>query len=259
VWDPELQEAVLSGDVEHLQTVTDEDPGGLLDVPPSFSFTAALASGQDLYSGTVDPLPEIPEEGTVSVDLVFSSVDRLDPDDIGLYLGPRSGMVSSAPLTAGSPVSSYPPAPLVADIEADPAVAGDWTVTLTGFRTGFLQSSTTPDPGRIELEVFVTVTCGPGATERSSGLMFRPTTQLFLTNADGYLTEARRDSGPLIFTPGETKQLSITFEVSDSFAAGRLGFALRSIGELQANDPIVETTFPAQLGEDPDDDVGGGL
>jgi hypothetical protein len=258
-WDPELQEAVVTGDVEYLQTVTDEDPGGVLDVPPTFSFTAALASGPNLFGGTVDSLPEIPDEGTVEVDLAFVAVDELDPGDLGLYLGPRGGMVSSAALTPASPVSTYPPAPVVAEIDAEPAVAGDWTVELTGYRTGFLQSTTSPNPGRIELEIFLTVTLGPAATDRSSYLMFSPTTQLFLTNADGYLTEARRDSGALIFEPGQTKELSITFEMSDSFTAGRLGFALRSISELQAKDPIVETIFPADLGEDTDTDVGGGL
>jgi hypothetical protein len=246
-WDPEAMEVVLSGDVTSVQTVTDDDPGGILDVPPTFSFTAALATGPNLYSGTVDSLPEIPDEGSVEVDLVFSGVDELDPADLGLYLGPRSGMVSSVPLTDGSDVSAYPPVPVVDVIDAEPAVAGDWTVTLTGYRTGFLQSSTSPNPGRLELEVFFTVAAGPGATDQSSGLTFSPTAQLFLTTAEGYLVAGTRDSGTLVFTPGETKEQSVTFEVADSFTAAELGFALRSINEITARGPFVETTFPARL------------
>ena len=259
-WDPEAAEATITGDVAYVQTVTDEQPGGVLDVPPTFSFTAALASGPNLFTGTITDLPEVPDEGTVEVDLVFLSVTSLDPADLGLYLGPRSGMVSSAGLTPGSPVPLYPPLPTTAAIDADPAVARDWSVTLTGYRTGFLQSSTSPSPGRLELELFLTVTCGPAATDLSSGLLFRPTAQLFLSSADGYLIAATRDSGPLAFEPGETKQLSVTFEVSDAFQPGTLGFVLRSNDEITARQEIVETTFPVRL--DGDDDAltdGGGL
>lgn len=259
-WDPDEAEATITGDVAYVQTVTDEQPGGVLDVAPTFSFTTALASGPDLFTGTIADLPEVPDEGTVEVDLVFGGVTSLDPADLGLYLGPRSGMVSSAGLTAGSPVPLYPPLPTTAAIEADPAVARDWSVMLTGYRTGFLQSSTSPSPGRLELEVFLTVTCGPAATDLSSGLMFRPTAQLFLSTADGYLVAATRDSGPLAFAPGETKQLSVTFEVSDAFQPGTLGFVLRSNDEVTARQDIVETTFPAHLGGgDEDLTEGGGL
>lgn|GEM_PF-4110075 len=256
-WDPEVQEATVTGDVAYVQTVTDEQPGGVLDIAPTFSFTAGLASGSNLFTGTIADLPAIPDEGTVEVDLVFLSVTTLDPTDLGLYLGPRSGMVSSAGLTADSPVPLYPPLPVTAGIDADPAVARDWSVTLTGYRTGFLQSTTSPSPGRLELEVFLTVTCGPAATDLSSGLVFTPTAQLFLAADDGYLIAATRDSGPLSFAPGETKQLSVTFEVSDAFQPGALGFVLRSNNEITARTEIVETTFGVQLGGGDEIATGG--
>lgn len=259
-WDPDEAEATITGDVAYVQTVTDEQPGGVLDVPPTFSFTTALASGTNLFTGTIADLPAVPDEGTVEVDLVFLGVTSLDPTDLGLYLGPRSGMVSSAGLTPASPVPLYPPLPTTAAIEAEPAVARDWSVTLTGYRTGFLQSSTSPSPGRLELEVFLTVTCGPAATDLSSGLAFRPSAQLFMATADGYLIAATRDSGTSAFAPGETKQLSVTFEVSDAFQPGDLGFVLRSNDEVTARQDIVETTFPVRLGGgDEDLTDGGGL
>jgi len=246
-WDPETSEAIVTGDVSYVQTVTDETPGGVLDSPPTFSFTAGLDSGTNLYSGSVTSLPEIPEEGTVEVEIEFATVFELDPDDLGLYLGPRSAMVASAPLTPGSSVPAYPPAPTEAAIEADPAVARDWTVTLTGYRTGFLQTAHAATPGRIDLEVFFTVTCGPAATDRSSGLAFGPAAQLFLSSPDGYLVGAVHDSGTLAFEPGETKEMSVTFAVPDNFEPGELGFALRSIDERLLPDDFVETTFPALL------------
>jgi hypothetical protein len=121
-------------------------------------------------------------------------------------------------------------------------------VTLTGFRTGFLQSTTAPPPGRFELEVLLTLTLGPAATDVSSGLSFTPAAQLFLATPDGYMVAAVRDGGTLAFAPGETKELSVTFEVSDSFQPGTLSFVLRSINEIIARSPLIETTFPASLG-----------
>jgi hypothetical protein len=120
-------------------------------------------------------------------------------------------------------------------------------VTLTGYRTGFLQTDHPAAPGRIDLEVLFTVTASPTATDKTSGGTFGGAAQLFLASPDGYLVGAIHDSGSLAIAPGETKQLSVTFAVPDNFEPGELSFALRSIDERLLPEDFVETTFPARL------------
>ena len=244
----------MSGDVAYVQTVTDDDPGGVFDIH-HVQLHRRAGIGPNLYSGTVAELPEIPDQGTVEVDLVFLSVTPLDP----LRPRPRarSGMVSSAGLTVGSPMPLYPPVP-VADIVADPATAGDWTVTLTGYRTGFLQSTTSPSPGRLELEVFATVTLGPAATGASSGLSFSPAAQLFLATPDGYMIAAATAGRwrSCRARPRTCRSPSRCPTPSSRPRSARV----RSISEIVARAALVETTFPASLGgadELPTD--GGGI
>jgi len=192
----------------------------------------------------------------VPVTIEFLSVDELDVDDLGLVVGPRAGAASSMPLTAGSSLVSYPPVPMVDRIEAEPVVAGDWTVDLLGYRTGMLSGTDAPRPGSIELEVFLSVSASPGATVRSLGLSFRPSVQLLLAGTDGYMQQPVEKNELVFYEPGETKRQSVVFQVPDSFRPGTRSFVLRGADEVTevTVDQWVETTFAAELS-----DVAAGL
>jgi hypothetical protein len=56
------------------------------------------------------------------------------------------------------------------------------------------------------------------------------------------------DSGLFEWTPGETRRLTVTFDVADSFRPGRLAFSARSRAEFgQITEWWAETRFEAVL------------
>ncbi|HEX7094553.1 MAG TPA: hypothetical protein VF183_01630 [Acidimicrobiales bacterium] len=261
-WDPSTSLATLTGTVTSIETATppgmEDLVGGLLDIPPQFSFTVALVSAGRYFTGII-PSTMVDQEAPTTITIEFLGVDSLDTDDIGLVIGPREGAPSSLPLTAGSSVPSYPPPPIIDRIDAEPVSAGDWTIHIEGYRTGFLRGTQPPPPGMLDLEVFFTMTASPGATVRSLGLSFRPSVQVFLAQPDGYMQQPVADSGLVFYEPGESKRQSVTFHVPDIFAPGTYSFVLRSADESTevTVDSFVETTFSAVLTDAAADDPGG--
>jgi hypothetical protein len=255
--------AELTGTVSLLETVSDANQeslvGGLLDAPIVFGPTVALVSGGELHGGFVSTTSPVTPGQPLEVTIEFSA-DRLHPDDLGLYLGPRTGAVSSIPLTEASTVPRYPPPPTGARITAPAVTAGDWTVQLVSYRVGMLRSDVAPPPGQLDLEVAFDVTASPDAVVRSLGLSFAPVRQLFRSGFDGYLQQAVADSGLVFYEPGQTQRQTATFRVPDSFQPGTYGFALRGYDEVAdvTVDSSVEVTFGAQLGTTPAA-VGSGL
>lgn len=256
-WDPTQGKVKLAAEAVYLQTESRSNErdltNGALDAPPQFSFTAALASGGGLYAGAVTEGISVPASGKGPVVLEFDAVDRLDPDDVGLYIGPDSSQASSVPLTRKSNVLAYPPAPSNDRIEAEPVTASDWTVKLRSFRVGLLRTTDVPAPGQLDLEITMDVTASPRAVVRSLGLSFRASVQLFMSMPNGYMRQPVGDSGLVFYKPGQTQRQTVTFHVPDAFAAGRYGFVLRGWDESAdvTIDSSVETTFGARLGSPP--------
>lgn len=251
-WDPAAKSATVDGEATYLQTESNPSTG-FLAITPQFSFTHLLVSGGRSYTGIVAGNLEVPAGAPRPITIEYLSVDRLDANDAGLFIGPRSSQASSIPLGRASAVPRYPPPPEEQPITASPATAGPWTVQLVAFRVGLLQIDNPPPPGERDLEVIMDVTASPSATVPSLGLSYRPVVQLFIAGADGYMTQARGDSGLVLYNPGETHRQSVTFHVSDTFSPGRVGFVLRSadeVADVQLN-AFVETTFGADLGVPP--------
>jgi hypothetical protein len=247
-WDPAAKIATLDGAATYLET--ESNPlGGLLSSPPAFSFTEDLASKGQLYTGITEGNTSVDPTRPTPISLRFLNVDDLDPSTATLMIGPRGGAVSTLPLSSDSSVVAYPPAPQFGLISAPPVTAGDWTVTLTAFRVGFLRSDNPPPPGLLDLEVTMRVTVSASATVPALGLSFRPSVQLFRWSDDGYLIQPVSDSGLVQYKPGETHIQSVTYHAPDSVGPGRYGFVLRSNDEVAdiTITKYVETTFAADL------------
>jgi hypothetical protein len=146
-------------------------------------------------------------------------------------------------------------------VRAAAVTAGDWTVHLTGYRVGLLQTTDPPAPGRRALEVIMDVTASPTAQVKALGLSFRASVQLFVASPNGYMLQAVGYSGLVQFEPGATHRASVTFHVPDSFSAGRRGFVLRGGDETAdvTTDVFIETTFAAELGSAAGTKAGGSL
>jgi hypothetical protein len=248
-WDPATREASVDAEVTYLQTESNHSDG-LLSAPPQLDVALALVSRGRLFSGIVDGAPTIEGTEPTAVRFVFQSVDDVDPDDAGLYIGSRDRQASSLPLGEESAVTAYPPPIREGDIDAPAVAAGDWSVALKTYRVGLVQTSVRPASRQVDFEVTFDVTASPTAHVGALGLRFRPAGRLFIAGADGYLTQAATDSGQVELQPGETRTLSATFHVIDTYAPSRLGFALRSGDERQdfAITQYVETTFGASFG-----------
>jgi hypothetical protein len=248
-WEPDKRTATLDGDATYLQIVTDPATGPL-SAAVQFGFSAQLVSGRYAYTGVVVGNTVVPAGPPKRISIEFLSVTALDPDDVGVLIGPRNAQASSLPLGPTSSLATYPPNPEEQAIVAPPVVAGPWTVQLVSYRLGLIESLTPPPPGQRELEVTMDVTAAAGAEVGALGLSFVPAAQVFLSGADGYMTQAFGDSGFVPVTPGEKHRQSVTFHVPETFAAGRYGFVVRSREEAQniSGAPFIETTFGADLG-----------
>ena len=249
-WDPAAANATVTGTAKYIQTESD-DTTGILDTDPQFSFTTLLASGGQFTNCAPDEPPTVPRGRPVEVVLQCPSTYALDPNAVGLLMGPRSTQASSIPLGPKSPVPAYPPAPIDAKITAPKVTAGDWTVQLVSYRVGLLQSAVFATPGRRQLEVRMKITASPSARVSALGLSFTSGKQVFLAGADGYLTQPVADSGLVSYEPGATHEQSVTFSVPDSFTGGDIALVLRSnseVGEI-GFDRFTETTFVAHLAQ----------
>lgn len=248
-WEPAASTAWVEGTATYLQTPNVNNTG-LLATTPAFDFNAALVSGGRWFSGIGDGDMQIEPGHPRTIRLEFLGVDALDLRDLGLAIGRKSSVASTLPLSSGSDLPSYP-LDIVegAAISAD-ATAADWTVKVVGYRIGLVQVTAPPPPGYRQLEVYFDVTAAPDATKRAFGLGFSPSSQLFLSGADGYLTRAVGDSGGLAFEQGQTQRMSLTFWVQDTFTRGRLGFVLRGNddGDHALAGEWVDTTFAADIG-----------
>jgi hypothetical protein len=152
------------------------------------------------------------------------------------------------PLGPASAVVAWPPAPVAQVVEVPAITAGDWTVQLHSYRLGLFNPSLTPEVGRRQLEVALTATASPTAEVKALGLSFAPVYQVLLGSGTGYDQGALADSGLVMLTPGQSVDLTVTFDVPDTFAGGRTPFVIRSRAEFgELIDFWVESRVEADL------------
>ena len=258
-WDPATQQVAVDATVTSIETVTGATDARL-SAPTQFGFNDVLLSHGLPYTGSVFGPTAIDRNHPTAISLHFLSVDHFDPDDSTLLIGAAGAPPATLPLGSASLAAVYPPAPTDLVVTGDDLVADDWTVHPVSARLGFLQASTRPAPGKLQLELVVDVTASPAATVRALGLSFSPKYQVLLTDPTGYEIQPVSDSGEVEHSPGQTMRFSVLFEVPDSFTAGTLGYVIRGhseIGELAQS--YTEADGTLQIGTDAAQTAGGGL
>jgi hypothetical protein len=250
-WDPSTATVTLTGTARLLPPVESPDPTDLFFTPSRFSFLAVLVSADRIFEGMhVGIGQEVTLDRPAEVSYEFRQADVLDLADVTLLIGSGSMPASVIPLTAGSRFTLDPATPEVQPISAPPAIAGDYTVQLVGYRFGLPGEHDRPPAGRRALEVIYDVTVSPTASQRITGLGFRSRAQLFIAHPHGYLQQPEQHSGDITgLEPGETVRSSATYYVT-AWQPGRIGFAVRSMDENTAvggDRWWIETTFAADF------------
>lgn len=246
-YDPAKKTATLDATVTSL--VSSSGPtGGVLSGAPSFGFQTVLAFDGHLATGTTVGDAKLDTKKPSQVNFEFTDVQRLNLDGAGLYVGPSDGAVSSMPLGPRSNVRAWPPPHIAQTASASTITAGDWTVQLRAYRVGLFNPSLRPAVGRRQLEMSLKITASQAAHVNALGLSFQPQYQVLIGSGTGYDQGAIADSGLVEVKPAETVDLTVTFDVPDTFAGGHMPFAVRSraeFGDLGAT--WVETRFLADL------------
>lgn len=255
-YEPATQTAELTAVVTPLEQDTseggDDSAAGiasdLLSAAPTFSDRVALVSGGRIALGTVSDGGELDPSEPTELTFTMSMVRTLHLSDVGVYVGPGEGAVSSMPIGPESNVVLWPPAPQERSIEAPEITVGPWTVRLVSYRIGLVDTIHRARPGRRQLEVALDATAASDATSGALGLSFYGHQQLLLASETGYDQGAVTDSGLAEWSPGETKRMTVTFDVADTFGAGRVPFVVRSRAEFgQITENWLETRFVAEL------------
>jgi hypothetical protein len=239
--------ATLDATVTSLLSTTGEK-GGLLSSAPTFGLQVALLADGRLVTGLLDGDGTLDEDQPTDVTFEFDGVEQLEPDAAGLYIGPSDGAVSSMPLGPRSNVAASPPPPIAQVVDAPEVVSGDWTVQLKSYRVGLFNPSLRPEVGRRQLEISMTVTASPSAQVKALGLSFSPVYQVLLASGTGYDAAPVADSGLVELQPGQSVDLTVTFDVADTFQGGRTPMVVRSRAEFgELIDYWVDTRFVADL------------
>lgn len=246
-YDPSTRTATLDATVTSLVSAAEPDDG-LLSAAPTFGFRVLLESDGRLATGVVEGDGVVDADEPTELTFAFTDVRSLTPDSGGLLIGPSEGAVSSMPLGVDSDLVAWPPDPVAQAIDAPPVVAGDWTVQLRSYRLGLFNASIRPGVGRRQLEISLEATASSSAPVRALGLSFRPQYQLLLASGTGYDQAAVADSGLVELTPGESVELTVTFDVADAFQGGRVPVVVRSRAEFaELLEHWVEVRFVADL------------
>lgn len=229
---------VLAVEARHLGAASED---GVFAVPPSLVLPTALEFGARM-TGAMLIINGTATERTAKASLEFWEVPAdLDLTTAVLHLGNNARIAFEG--------GSAPVIPERLRAEAETATAGEFTVAVHDYRVGYL-TGTDLAPGLVELEVGYDLTSSSGASDQTT--FFNPTSQMFLSRRDGYVTVA----SPMDLTGiqhlevGMARRMTTTFVVPrQSLESGIVYLRVRSRDEMDFPRPKgwLETTIPVTL------------
>lgn len=240
-WDPATQEAVIEGLVRLLPTAA-PPADGLFSAPAQFAPSVHLEFRGRLHPGALDSIPEVPSDAQVPVTLRFHSIEELDPDAATVFLTVGGVLPATLPLGAEATYPLQPVAPDLIPVDGPTVTAGNYQVTVVGYRFGLPNRLDQPPVEKRSLELTFDVTAHQVENPGAFGLQFDPRSQLFLTGDDGYLQQPDNFEG-VYLEDGQTVRMSASYYVRADWEPGPLVITVRSIS-IQAFDlQWTEATF----------------
>jgi hypothetical protein len=261
--DSSNQAPVIGADGDPVEVALDQ-AAGVLATDPQFFTEILLVGNNSTTPGYVDGTDAFVAVGTTeSMDIVFGAVRNFDLASAGLAIGRRSGAASTLPLGPDSRLPAHPALPETLLVDAEPVTADTFTISLRTARLGLLQSTYLARAGERQLELTVDVSVPPDVPLTFSTSSFRGSQQMFIEGAGGWLIQPTGAGGIAVFEPGQTRRVTVTWNVPESFQPGPIRLVLRGIDEAIdiTPEPWTETSFTAVLGGNRNtvDEAEGGL